>query len=168
MSKIPESINDHVDKHISTLCPFSLGKNDGENHCAHFVGHVLQYKDAKHTCKNSTWNDLKNIEGEGSVIRVDDIFNKSKKTGKWADKPASMRECLIFVTVAANVTKRGNKLHMGAMSSKHIGIVKDGTVWHYGNTSDKVKCEQVSVFMTTFKSVYGRKGTVNVYFGEFL
>ena len=43
MSKVPADIQTNLNKHISHLCPFSIGTLNGQSHCAHFVSHVMGY-----------------------------------------------------------------------------------------------------------------------------
>jgi len=45
-----------------------------------------------------------------------------------------LRECLVFVTSARNVT--GNR--MTDCPQKHVGVYLDGTVRHYSNSPGKV------------------------------
>ncbi|MEJ2407557.1 MAG: hypothetical protein P8171_25500, partial [Candidatus Thiodiazotropha sp.] len=121
MSKVPVSIKSNLNKPIKHLCPFSLGLDNHQNHCAHFVSHVMGYEWGN-TCKNHTWAD-KQKPGKGAVIRVNDVFNKCQETGLLSARPAALVECLVFVTVSTNIGKTGSKFVMGAQPKKHIGIL---------------------------------------------
>jgi hypothetical protein len=168
MSKIPTTIGRSLHKKISDLCPFSLAKNNSQNHCAHYVSHIMGYELSGTTCKNFTWDD-KQKEARGATIRVDDLFSKSPETGLLANKPASMNECLVFVTLASNVNKVGNKLAMGNHPRKHIGILSKGKVWNYSNSNNKVVADPLATFKTKFSSAYKTPGTtVEFYYGKFL
>ena len=41
MSKLPANIETYLNKPISQICPFSIGLNNNQNHCAHFVSRNL-------------------------------------------------------------------------------------------------------------------------------
>lgn len=120
------------------------------------------------TCKNFTWADKQKSE-KGATLRVDDLFKASKETGLLKDKPAAQTECLIFVSLASNMRKVGNKLVMGNHPRKHIGILSQGKVWNYSNTNRKVVADQLAVFESKFTAAYATSGTtVEFYYGKFL
>jgi hypothetical protein len=168
MSKVPSNIDTHLNKHISHLCPFSIGLSNGQNHCAHFVSHVMGYELPGPTCKNFTWADNQKNE-QSATIRVDDLFKGSPETGLLSDKPATLTECLIFVTLASNVKKMGTKLVMGNHPRKHIGILSKGKVWNYGNTYNKVAADVLDIFKSKYSNAYKTSGTtVEFYYGKFL
>ncbi len=54
MLNIPTDIGRSLNKDISALCPFSIGKNRSQNHCAHYVSHIMSYELTGPTCKNFT------------------------------------------------------------------------------------------------------------------
>lgn len=167
MSTVPQSIKSSLNKPISHLCPFSLGRDNHQNHCAHFVSHVMGYEWGN-TCKNHTWAD-KQKPGKGAVIRVNEIFNKCLEKEPLSAKPAALMECLIFVTISTNMGKAGNKLVMGAQAKKHIGILYQGKVWNYSNSHDKVVADLPEVFKTKFTHAYNTPGaTVEFYYGKFI
>ena len=168
MSQVPTDIDNNLNQHISYLCSFSLGQNNGQNHCAHFVSHVMGYEFAGPTCKNFTWDDKQKAEA-GATIRVDDIFKRSQQTGLLEDKSAAMTECLIFVTLASNVSKVGGSLVMGNHPRKHIGILSHGKVWNYSNTGNKVVADTLEAFKVKFTNAYKTAGTtVEFYYGKFI
>ena len=126
------------------------------NHCAHFVSHVLDLKIGM-ICGAMAWATRK----QGASVRVDEIYNKCATKGAWTNKPASMSNCLAFVTPESNVKSTG----MGNHPRKHIGISIEGKVWHYSNGQDKVVCESAEAFLIKFKGAYG--ATTQMYFGNF-
>jgi hypothetical protein len=154
-------------KHISHFCPFGLGKENSQNHCAHFVGHMLGYEFGA-TCKNRTSAEKKRAE-KGACIRVNEIFDRLRDTGLWVNRPAHLSCCLIFVTHASNVVKTGDRSKMHEHPAKHIGIYVHGSVWHYSNTSDIVVQDSEAMFMQKFRHAYHAAGqTVEYYYGTFL
>lgn len=123
----PPSLTEYLGKKIDQLCPFSLGKDSSQNHCAHFVSHVMEYEFAETTCKNLTDAD-KLLDGKGAVIRVDDIFNITPMFGRWTDKPLYLTSCLIFATNSGNMEWGDCRRKMKNGQKKHVGIFLDGVV----------------------------------------
>ena len=71
MSLIPTDIKRSMGMHISKICPFSIAKNNSENHCAHYVSHMMGYELQGPTCKNATWADKqKRLEEPQSELTI--------------------------------------------------------------------------------------------------
>ena len=172
MSIVPTELSESLGKTISDLCPFSIAQDNGVNHCAHYVSHMMGYELPGATCRNYTWDDREMGRAEeikGANIRVDEVFNRLQRTGPWTDKPDNLRECLIFVTRAYNMRTDGDKLIMGDHPYKHIGILTNGYVWHYSNSNNKVVSHPLVHFKNTFRNAYATSGTtVEFYYGKFL
>ncbi len=167
MFSAPPSLEAFLGKNISNICSFDLGKDDSKNHCAHFVSHMMDYEFGE-TCKNQTALE-KQKEGEGATIRVDRLFNACPENGRWADRPAHLMSCLIFVTISSNVSTYGAGYLMKDNKRKHVGIFINGQVWHYGNTNDAVLCDTEKMFAQKFTRAYKTAGqTVEFYYGRFL
>ncbi|WP_417581241.1 hypothetical protein [Nitrincola sp.] len=168
MTEISARLIDSQGKTISELCPFSIAEDSNQNHCAHFVSHIMNYELQGATCKNFTWSDKQRDE-KGASLRVDDVFKNSPKTGRWADKSATLTKCLIFVTLASNIREVGGRLQMGNHPRKHIGILTSGRVWHYSNTTNRVVSHPLVHFKNTFSSIYTTADTtVEFYYGKFI
>lgn len=168
MSLIPTEIGRSMGMHISKLCPFSIAKNNSQNHCAHYVSHIMSYELSGPTCKNYT-NADKQKAARGATIRVNQLFNALPETDLLSNKPNTLTECLIFVTLASNVTMVGGKLHMRDNPNKHVGILSQGKVWNYSNTHNKVVADSQATFKSKFNSAYQTTGTtVEFYYGKFL
>ena len=116
-------------KNIKDICDCSY-HGDADNHCAHFVSHVLKLTFG-FTCKNMT-----NKGPRGVNIRVHEIFSRCPKVGKWSDRPKTLSMCLAFVTAVSHVIV--STKHMDNVPKKHIGIYHSGTIWHYSNTRHMV------------------------------
>ncbi|WP_075179595.1 hypothetical protein [Neptunomonas phycophila] len=155
-SLVPTNLDTLVGDHISTLCPHSIGKRDKDNHCAHFVSHIMGYNVGVANCKNYTWSD-KQLDTTGVTIRVDDLFNSSLSNlkGDWANKPKSLTECLIYVTRESNITRNATSIRMGSNSVKHVGVFTNGKVYHYGNTKEEITCDLPEKFISKFTQSYG-------------
>lgn len=168
MLPAPPPLAPYLGKTMGQICPFSIGKINTQNHCAHFVGHVMEYEAFAETCKNYTAAD-KQIPGKGAVIRVDDIFNSSPEKGSWNQRPLRLTSCLIFATISSNINRSGQQLTMLKSPRKHIGIFANGVVWHYSNTQDKVVNDQELMFVKKFQHAYLTAGrTVEFFYGRFL
>jgi hypothetical protein len=168
VSNIPTDIGRSLHKKISDLCPLSIARNTTQNHCAHYVSHIMGYELPGPTCKNFSFADKQN-PARGATLRVDDLFSKSPSVGLLASKPTTLLECLIFVTLASNVTTVGGSLMMGNNPKKHVGILSDGKVWNYSNTNQKAVADLLATFQSKFIATYQTKGTtVEFYYGELI
>lgn len=140
---------------IKEIC--TTGFNSaGLNHCAHFVSHALDLRFGM-LCGNMAWE----TKGQGACIRVDEIFNRCREVGSWADRPICLSPCLAFVTPSTNI----NRDRMGSSPKKHIGIFVDGKIWHYSNGSDKVITDSPERFLIKFKGLYG--SNTKLFYGTF-
>ena len=116
-------------KHIKDICPNKY-VSDSDNHCAHFVSHVMGYTFGV-TCRT-----MGQANGAGANIRVQEVFPKCPKVGTWAARPASLTKCLVFITNPANVKLSEKTLHN--VPRKHIGIFCADLIWHYSNSQQQV------------------------------
>lgn len=115
-------------KNISSICTNGF-TGASENHCAHFVSHVLSLTFG-YTCQSQTGKD-----GNAANLRVHEVFARCPAVGKWSDL-GTLTKCLAFTTYSSSVNL-GAKT-MANRPKKHIGIYCDGNIWHYSNTQDKV------------------------------
>ena len=114
---------------ITKICP--IGYTDrNDNHCAHFVSHVLSYQFG-FTCRG-----MVNGTGTAATIRVHDLFPRCRSVGAWDSRPATLTRCLVFITKASNIDLAAKT--MVNVPRKHVGIFVDNTIWHYSNTRDQV------------------------------
>ncbi len=166
--KLQKKLDDAVGKRIDAFCQSTLASKTGENHCAHFVSHMLDYDlPGTASCKTMTLADKNNSAVIGASIRVNEIYNLIPKTRK---KPVTDNACyapgLIFVTQKRNIKINGK---MGDKSQKHIGILLGRWVYHYGNTANKVKKERLSSFIRTYtRNSYRTHPPVLFFRGDFL
>ncbi|MBB5714577.1 M15 family metallopeptidase [Sphingomonas aerophila] len=143
-----------VGRSITELCRNGF-TDDRANHCAHFVAHALGL-DFGYTCRAHVGGSA-----SGANLRVHEIFAECPRVGLWADADQS-RTQLVFVTrrdVVSIATKT-----MGNIPQKHVGIVRDGIVYHYSNTLDRVTSQPVGEFLDTFQRLYA--GDQALFFGE--
>jgi hypothetical protein len=128
-------------KSIKEICPHGYDK-DADNHCAHFVSHVLQLG------FGATCASLKGRASTGAAnVRVQEVFAQCRS-------PEEVRACpttgegLVFVSAPGNF--RGSPVEIRNVKKKHVGLVLNGTVWHYSNTRDRVVTQTVADFLSHY------------------
>ena len=132
-------------QHIRQICPIGYA-NDSDNHCAHFVSHVLSYQFST-TCRTMVHGT-----GNPATIRVQDVFSHCLQVGKWAELPVPLFWGLVFITNASNVNIR-NKA-MVNVPRKHVGIFIGGarTIFHYSNSRRQVVEQTPAQFSNHYAS----------------
>ena len=148
--KLSETIN----KTIADFCKNRFN-GAGENHCAHYVCHVLEL-DSGYDCKTH-----RNGSHPGASLRVHELFDECPEVGDWNNAPQGMQ--IVFVTDKSNVDLNAHT--MRNIPKKHVGIFSDGHVHHYSNTQDKVIRQTPAAFLTRFQGAYG--GNQRLFFGTF-
>ncbi len=133
------SLNAYLGQHIRDICPLGYA-NDSDNHCAHFVSHVLGLSFGA-TCRTMTGGD-----GVAASIRVHEIFARCLSAGEWSEVPVPLLWGLVFITNASNVKIRTRT--MTNVPRKHVGIFLGGAreIWHYSNSQRKVVVQQPTEF----------------------
>jgi hypothetical protein len=132
-----QQLDGYLGKSIGAICQNGYTSN-AENHCAHFVAHVLGYKFGV-TCKM-----MGNGKGPAANLRVQEIFPKCPSVGVWSLRPTPLMVCLAFITKASNVNL--NAKTMVNVPRKHIGIYVNGFIYHYSNKTDQVVRQTPSQF----------------------
>jgi hypothetical protein len=143
-----------LNKTIADLCRNKF-TGSAENHCAHFVCHVLEL-DSGYDCKTH-----KNGSHPGACIRVQELFPECPQVGNWTSAPEGMK--IVFVTDRSNVDLSAHT--MRNVPKKHVGIFSDGHVYHYSNTRDIVIRQTPTEFLARFQGFYG--GNQGLFFGTF-
>lgn len=133
------NLKQYLNNHIKKICSNGFHKN-GDNHCAHFVSHVLGFRFG-YKCINMTG---KGEQSGAASIRVHEVFAKCPQVGKWEEKPNNIDFCLAFVTGAANVNLQAKT--MQNIPKKHIGIHHNGMIYHYSNSRNKVVSQTPEAF----------------------
>jgi hypothetical protein len=95
---------------ISDICTAVRFIDNTQNHCAHFVNHVLGVN-ASLTC-----GQLVGRAGPAANIRVHETFARCEFAGKFEDRPA--RPCLVFVVQRNRVDLSAQR--MDNVPQKHI------------------------------------------------
>ena len=122
-------LNGFLGKPIADICQNGY-TSAHDNHCAHFVSHVLGYRFGV-TCQL-----MGNGKGPGATLRVHELFPHCHSVGAWSLRPASVKACLVFITRASNVNLANRSI--ANVPRKHVGIYLDGYIWHYSNAQQKV------------------------------
>lgn len=140
-----QELNAYLDKHISKICPNGYAANS-DNHCAHFVSHVLGYQFGA-TCRT-----MSRGTGASANIRVHEVFARCHQVGPWDDLPSPLFWGLVFITNASNVTVATRT--MRNVPRKHIGIFVGGQrrIWHYSNSKQKVVSQTPAEFSNHYPS----------------
>ena len=126
-------------KHIRDICPNGYVDNS-DNHCAHFVSHVLGYQFGA-TCRM-----MQGGTGTAACIRVQEVMRHCLQVGNWNDLPTPLFWGLVFITNAANVnTTTGMMVNV---PRKHVGILIGGsrTIYHYSNSRHQVVSQTPNQF----------------------
>lgn len=131
------TLDSFLEKNISEICTCDY-ENDSDNHCAHFVSHVMGFSFG-YTCKRMTGKGQR-----GASIRVHELFAMCQEVGEWHVNTCPKLAGLAFVTNRSNVDLDAK--YMENVPRKHVGIFHGSTVWHYSNTHDKVVKQSVDQF----------------------
>lgn len=148
------NLDDTLGKTIADFCRNKF-IDDGDNHCAHYVCHVLDLA-VGYTCKAH-----KNGSHPAAGLRVQELFTACPVVGLFAQGPQD--GCIVFVTDKANVDLAAH--HMANVPKKHVGILANGYVYNYGNTTDEVVRQTPPKFLERFQGTYG--GNQALFFGTF-
>jgi hypothetical protein len=126
-----QELGAHLGQHIRDICPIGY-VNDADNHCAHFVSHVLGYQFGA-TCRT-----MKHGAGTPASIRVQDLFPRCVSVGRWDSLPTPLFGGLVFITNATSVNL-AQKV-MTNVPRKHVGIFIGGlrNIYHYSNSRRRV------------------------------
>ena len=148
------NLETYLEQSVKDFCGKYGDVDDSENHCAHFVSHVLQLRiPGAALCSNVAGSGYSYEERrQGFCIRVNQVFNSCKNRAYWNDKSLPSQVCFIVATIEANVESK-DPLTIGTMKQKHIGFYSGGWVYNYGNKNDKVR----KTSLANFKLHYGEK-----------
>ena len=140
-------LDSYLNKNISEIC-FNGYTNNADNHCAHFVCHVLGLNFGM-TCDQLV--SKRQRQYSGANVRVHEVFAQCLDVMEIQSCPSSI-EGLVFISAPRNFEKNG-KLHpvLRNVSRKHIGLLLNDTVWHYSNIQDKVIKQAMSEFLFHYR-----------------
>jgi hypothetical protein len=127
MAPSEDTLSNWVGHHIRDVCPRGV-VSDAQNHCAHFVSHVLGFEFGT-TCRSLSAHH----PGDSATIRVQDLFANCDQVGKWDSLPTPRVWGLVFITNLANVDLDAQT--MRNVPRKHVGIFIGGqrTIYQYKN-----------------------------------
>lgn len=125
------TLRSYLGRHISTICDVGYADNS-DNHCAHFVSHVLRYNFAP-TCRTMVYGS-----GVPASIRVQLLFANCVQVGVWENLPTPLFWGLVFITNRLNVNLETQ--FMRNVPRKHVGIFVGGSrqIYHYSNRRRQV------------------------------
>ena len=123
------TLTEYLGKSMSQICPNGYANPD-DNHCAHFVSHVMGFRFG-YTC-----GQMKTGPGPSVNIRVHEVFRECPAVDAWSQKPVVLVFCLVFITHSSNVDLKNRT--MTNVPRKHVGIYFNGSIWHYSNLKHSV------------------------------
>jgi hypothetical protein len=137
---IPEAtLVAQLGKHIRDICAVGYA-NDSDNHCAHFVSHMLGYQFGA-TCRT-----MVNGTGTSGSIRVQELFSRCTSAGAWSGLAQTLQFGLVFITNASNVNLQNRQMHN--VPRKHVGIFigPARNIYHYSNSQRRVVMQTPAQF----------------------
>jgi hypothetical protein len=143
MTLTQQILDSFLGKHIRDVCPLHYA-DDSDNHCAHFVSHVLALQFGV-TCRT-----MSHGTGAAASIRVQEVFPHCPQVGTWSSLPGSENSGLVFITNANNVNL-ATKV-MTNVPRKHVGIFfgPARNIYHYSNSQRKVVKQTPTQFSTHY------------------
>jgi hypothetical protein len=129
-------LKSYMGQPIRNICPNGYDAG-ADNHCAHFVAHVLQL-DFGLTCAKMRHGSV------GANVRVQELFDRCPQPREVLECPTT-GEGLIFVSAATSF--HGMPVRIRNVPRKHVGLVMNGTVWHYSNRRSQVVEQTVGEFL---------------------
>ena len=141
------SLNSFVGKGMSEICPSSYA-DTSNNHCAHFVGHALDITVGL-TCHGMTTK--KKRKGERASLRVHEIFAACATVAEFDSKTMSNYKGLMFVSGTSNFRTKHGKTELRNVPKKHIGVLLNGTIWHYSNSRNRVITQTPEQFIKHYR-----------------
>ena len=157
-NRITPNLDALVGDSITSLCPQGFHDFDS-NHCAHFVSHVGGYRFG-FLCHNMP--DAEIATPSGVCVRVQELLPRCPQVGAWDRRPDTDDDLLVFITARGNVNLTAKTIRN--VPKKHIGIFRDGQVYHYSNTDEKVVRQTPEAVRRRFRAAY-RDRTVDLFFG---
>jgi hypothetical protein len=151
-------LDGYVNKNIKDICPCGFW-NDKESHCAHFVSHVMGYQFG-YTCSQISGKGPKD---KSVCVRVTEVFQHTRRFGKWADRPADLKSGLIFITKGSVVDVKTRKY--GSIAQNHIGIFIGNDIWQYKNRVHHVVKQDPEEFSHHYD--YKSKTGFEMFYGDF-
>lgn len=127
--RYPPSMEQYLGLPIKRICHNAVVNQAGQNHCAHFVCHVMRWQQIPGAVR---CNFLSHADTAGVHIRVDEVFNYAPDRGSWSPPEGELDDpCLVVATIASNVRHSvGQGPTIGQHARKHLGIYHRGRLWH--------------------------------------
>ena len=141
------SLNSFVGKGMSEICPSSYA-DTSNNHCAHFVGHALNITVGL-TCHGMTTK--KKRKGERASLRVHEIFAACATVAEYDSATMAAYKGLMFVSGTSNFRTKNGRTELRNVPKKHIGVLLNGTVWHYSNSRNRVVTQTPTQFIKHYR-----------------
>lgn len=151
-------LNTYLGKSIGEICDMGYA-SASDNHCAHFVSHVMGIKGPAN-CRLMADNRKANKDA-GVMVRVHELFERCPERYELIMTQLD-QQGLIFVSDKSNFRLVGRTSVLDNVPKKHVGVLFNGTVWHYSNSKSKV----VKMGMAEFSHHYPKQQNA-LWFGSF-
>lgn len=139
-----ELLNSWFGKSMTDIC-LNGYDNTTHNHCAHFVAHAMNLHFG-YTCQNHHGG-----QSAGANLRVHEIFAECPRKEE-INQCTTELTGLIFVSGTSNFRTSSGSTTLNNVPRKHIGVIHNGHVWHYGNTVDQVVRQPMSDFLFHYRN----------------
>src|SRR5256714_15215463 len=122
--RVPPAMHMYLGWPIDKICQNTIVHEHGQNHCAHFVCHVMAYSQIPGAVKCT----VRGTNGGFAVhIRGNEVYTYAPRRQTWGAGGRLQEPCLAVATVAQNVQQRpGLPPTVGEHQRKHIGLYTGG------------------------------------------
>jgi len=150
--RYPPPMDRYLGLHINQVCRNAIVSAPGQNHCAHFVSHVMRWHHIPGAarCGFMSHSDSR----PGVHIRVNEIFNVAPNRAAWPAGAALPDPCLVYATIPSNV-RPGPPPTFGTHERKHIGLYYLGKIWHYSTFNRQVFADSRTQLRSRMTDIYG-------------
>jgi hypothetical protein len=158
--RVPPALHMYLNWPIDKICRNSIVHEHGQNHCAHFVCHVMGYNHIPGALKCT----VRGMGGTNGVhIRVNEVFNYAPDRQMWRAGTELSEPRLVVATIAQNV-HGAQAPTVGQHRRKHIGIYTAGLIWHYSTHRTSVFADLPGDWRRRMEQTYGANGEYTVLF----
>jgi hypothetical protein len=154
--RVPPAMQMYLGCSIDRICRNAIVHEHGQNHCAHFVCHVMGYNHLPGAVK-CTVRDVHTPGTNGVHIRVNEVYNVAPNRWMWPANGRLQEPCLVVATTAENVHNQQPPT-IGMGRRKHIGLYTGGSIWHYLTSHSRVYADTPQGWRRRMELAYGGNG----------
>ena len=158
--RVPPTMHRYLGAPISQIRKNAIIHEPHQNHCAHFVCHIMAYDQIPGAAKCSVFS---RSDYNGVHIRVNEVFNWAPSRQVWAIHGELAEPSLVVATIAQNVNQ-DDPPTVGENRRKHIGLYTGGLIWHYSTESMRVFADHPAYWRRRMTNAYSHHGQDTVLF----